>query len=256
MDRSSRPHTGRRTDAAVTARVLALRNERRTIQQIASLVSSSRSTVARICGAAGISRLRSLEPQPPIIRYERDNPGDLLHFDIKRLGRFDRVGHRITRERSHGSAKQGWEFLHVAVDDASRVAYAEILADESGASASMFLRAAVAWFARLDVTVERVLTDNGSGYVSRQFGATCADLGIRHKRTRPYTPRTNGKVERFIQTMLREWVYRFTYTSSSERRRWLTPYLHFYNCHRAHTALAYYAPVSRLDGNNVLTRNS
>jgi transposase InsO family protein len=191
-----------------------------------------------------------------VIRYERDNPGDLLHPDVKRLGRFDRVGHRITRQRSHGSARQGWEFVHVAIDDASRVSYAEILADESGASVATFLRAAVAWFARLDVKVQRVLTDKGSGYVSSQFRDTCAALGIRHKRTRPYTPRTNGKVERLIQTLLREWAYRFTYATSAERRRWLTPYLHFYNTHRSHSALGYNPPLSRLDRNNVVRRNS
>ncbi len=255
-DRSSRPHSISRTPRAVATRVVKLRREWRTLRQIAPLVDSSHSTVARICRARGLNRLHRLEPQEPVIRYERDNPGELLHLDVKRLGRFNAVGHRITRKRSHGGPKQGWEFVHVAIDDASRVSYAEILTDESGASSSTFLRAAVAWFAGRGVTVERVLTDNGSGYLSSQFKSACGSLNIRHKRTRPYTPRTNGKVERFIQTLLREWAYRFTYRTSTERRRWLTPYLHFYNTHRSHTALAYNVPFSRLDGNNLLTRNS
>lgn len=255
-DRSSRPHRSNKTDEKVAGNVLALRREWRTLRQIAPLVATSTSNVGRICRAAGLDRLQRLEPQEPVVRYERENPGELLHVDIKRLGRFDRVGHRITRQRSTGSSRQGFEFVHVAVDDASRVAYAEILTDESGSSAVAFLTAAVSWFAKLDVKIERVMTDNGSGYVSDQFRAACAALGIRHKRTRPYTPKTNGKVERLIQTMLREWAYRFKYRSSAERRRWLTPYLHFYNVHRAHTALDYNPPASRLVKNNVLTRNS
>lgn len=255
-DRSSRPHRTGKTDASVAASVLDLRREWRTLRQIAPIAGTSMSNVGRICRGAGLDRLQRLEPQEPVVRYERENPGELLHIDIKRLGRFDRVGHRITRQRSTGSSRQGFEFVHVAVDDASRLAYAEILADESGASAVAFLKAAVTWFAKLDVTVERVMTDNGSGYVSDQFRDACTGLGIRHKRTRPYTPKTNGKVERLIQTMLREWAYRFKYRSSAERRRWLTPYLHFYNVHRAHTALDYNPPASRLVKNNVLTRNS
>jgi transposase InsO family protein len=221
-DRSSRPHAGRATAASTR----------------------------------GLNRLRTLEPPPPPVRYERDHPGELLHIDIKRLGRFDRVGHRITRQRSFGSKKQGFEFVYVAIDDASRLSYVEILADERSEAACGFLESAVTWFARQSVRIERVMTDNGSAFVSCAFAERCKSLGVRHKRIRPYTPRTNGKAERFIQTLLREWAYRFTYDSSAERKRWLIPYTHFYNYHRAHSALSYNPPISRLDRNNVLTNNS
>lgn len=174
------------------------------MQQIASIAEVSLSSVARICRAAGLSRLRNLEPPGPTIRYERDEPGELLHIDTKRLGRFDRVGHRITRERSFGSKKQGFEFAFVAVDDASRLSYVELLADERSEAACAFLDNAVSWFASQQVRVERVMTDNGSAFVSKQFRQRCDTLGLRHKRTRPCTPRTNSKAERFIQTLLRE----------------------------------------------------
>lgn len=255
-DRSSRPHSDSSTAPAVRQRIIALRKERRTIRQIAQMAEVSPSTVARICRSEGLSRLRNLEPPAPPVRYEREHPGELLHVDIKRLGRFDRVGHRITRERSFGSKKQGFEFVYVAIDDASRLSYAEIHADERSEAACTFLKNAVRWFAGFKIEIERVMTDNGSAFVSRQFGQLCSDASIKHKRTRPYTPKTNGKVERFIQTLLREWAYRFSYESSVERKQWLTPYLHFYNYHRAHSALAYNPPISRLVRNNVLRRNS
>jgi len=255
-DRSSRPHSSRSTSAATRARVIALRKERRTMRQIALMVGIGTSTVARICSKQGLSRLRSLEPPPPPVRYEREHPGELLHVDIKRLGRFDRIGHRITRKRSFGSKKQGFEFVYVAVDDASRLSYAEILADERSEAACAFLANAVSWFAGQKVRVERVMTDNGSAFLSKEFAERCHTLGIRHKRTKPYTPRTNGKAERFIQTLLREWAYRFSYDSSNERKHWLAPYMHFYNYHRSHSSLAYNPPISRLDRNNLLRRNS
>ena len=255
-DRSSRPHSGCATSAATRQRVIALRRDRFTMRQIALAAGVSTSTVARICRAEGLSRLRSLEPPPPPIRYEREHLGELLHMDIKRLGRFDRVGHRITRKRSYGSPKQGFEFVYVATDDASRLSYTQILADERTDAACTFLRSAVEWFAQMNVRVERVMTDNGSAFRSSDFRQLCASRNIRHIRTRPYTPRTNGKAERFIQTLLREWAYRFRYDSSEERRRWLTPFMHFYNYHRAHSSLAYNPPISRLDRNNVLKRNS
>ena len=255
-DRSSRPHGGRTTAPAIRDQIIALRRERRTIRQIAVVAGVSGSTVARICRRAGLNRLRNLEPPPPPVRYEREHPGELLHIDIKRLGRFDRVGHRITRQRSFGNKKQGFEFVYVAIDDASRLSYAEILADERSEAASAFLENAVTWFARQAVRVERVMTDNGSAFVSRVFAERCKSLGVRHRRIRPYTPRTNGKAERFIQTLLREWAYRFAYSTSAERKHWLAPYLHFYNYHREHSALAYNPPISRLDRNNVLTNNS
>jgi transposase InsO family protein len=223
---------------------------------VALLAGVSVSSVARICRAEKLSRLHSLEPLPPPIRYERDRPGELIHLDTKRLGRFDRVGHRITRTRSHGSSRQGFEFVYVATDDASRLSYAEILADEFGETAAGFFLRAVAWFRRMKIVVERAMTDNGSPFLSGAFRDACASVNVRHIRTRPYTPRTNGKVERFIQTMLREWAYRFTYQSSAERRYWLKPYMHFYNYHRAHSALGYNPPISRLDRNNVLRNNS
>jgi transposase InsO family protein len=237
-------------------RILTLRREWRTVRQIALEVGVGASTVARTCRAAGLSRLRQLEAPAAPIRYEREKAGELLHVDIKRLGRFDRVGHRITRKRSFGSPKQGFEFVYVAIDDFTRLSYVDILPDERSESASTFLRRAVEWFALQKVTVERVMTDNGSAFLAGQFARTCQALNIRHKRTRPYTPRTNGKAERFIQTLLREWAYRFSYRTSEERKRWLTPYLHFYNYHRAHSAIAYNPPVSRLDRNNVLRRNT
>jgi transposase InsO family protein len=255
-DRSSRPHSSGTTSEATREKVIALRRQWRTVRQIAKAVELSSSTVARICRSAGLSRLRHLEPPVVPVRYERERPGELIHVDIKRLGRFDRVGHRITRRRSFGSPKQGFEFVYVATDDFTRLSYVDILADERSEAASSFLTSAVAWFAQQNVRVERVMTDNGSAFLSRQWKQLCADLKIKHKRTRPYTPRTNGKAERFIQTLLREWAYRFAYDSSAERKRWLKPYIHFYNYHRAHTALAYNPPITRLDKNNVLRRNS
>lgn len=255
-DRSSRPAAIEATEQVTRGRIVALRRDWRTVRQIAKVVGVGASTVARICRAAGLSRLRHLEPPEPPVRYEREKPGELLHVDIKRLGRFDRVGHRITRKRSFGSPKQGFEFVYVAVDDFTRISYVDILADECSDSASIFLTRAVAWFAQQNVKVERVMTDNGSAFLAHHFARTCATLNIRHKRTRPYTPRTNGKAERFIQTLLREWAYRFSYGTSAERKRWLTPYVHFYNYHRAHTAIHYNPPISRLDRNNVLRRNS
>jgi transposase InsO family protein len=255
-DRSSRPHAIEATEAATRDRILALRREWWTVRQIAVAVGVSASTAARVCRAAGLSRLSHVEAPAAPVRYERERAGELLHIDIKRLGRFDRVGHRITRKRSFGSKKQGFEFVYVAIDDFTRLSYVDILADERSETASTFLERAVGWFAHQNVKVERVMTDNGSAFVASQFARTCEALAVRHKRTRPYTPRTNGKAERFIQTLLREWAYRFSYASSSERRRWLPPYLHFYNYHRAHSAIAYNPPISRLDRNNVLRRNS
>lgn len=255
-DRSSRPHSTPSTNVDTRCWILELRRQWLTVRQIAKVVGVSASTAARVCRAGGLSRLKQLDAPPPPIRYERDRPGELLHIDVKRLGRFDQPGHRITRRRSYGSPKQGFEFVHVATDDASRLSYAEILRDECAPTAMAFVSNAVAWFARHGVTVERVMTDNGSAYVSFRFRDLCESMKIRHLRIRPHRPQTNGKVERFIQTLLREWAYRFSYQSSEERKRWLDPYLHFYNFHRAHSALSYNAPISRLDRKNVLRRNS
>lgn len=255
-DRSSRPASGVATSASTRVRIVQLRRQWLTVRQIAQAVGVGTSTAARICRAAGLSRLKQLDAPPPAVRYQRDRPGELLHIDVKRLGRFDRVGHRITRRRSYGSPKQGFEFVHVATDDASRVCYAEIFPDERTDSAIQFLINAVDWFARHGVTIEETITDNGSAYKSRRFAEFCRSRNIKHLRIKPHRPQTNGKVERFIQTLLREWAYRFSYNSSVERKRWLSPYLHFYNFHRAHSALSYNAPISRLDRKNVLRRNS
>ena len=255
-DRSSRPHRIAAIDPQIRKRVVVLRRQWRTMRQIARIVGVSQSSVARICRAAGLERLRKLEPMPTPIRYERERAGELLHIDVKRLGRFDRPGHRVTRRKSFGSKKQGFEFVYVATDDFTRLCYVDILADERREAASTFLERAVSWFAQHDIRVERVMTDNGSAFISQRFKELCASLNIRHMRIRPYTPRTNGKAERFIQTLLREWAYRFAYRSSAERRRWLAPYMHFYNYHRAHSSLAYNPPISRLVRNNVLSFNS
>src|SRR4029453_16580512 len=189
-------------------------------------------------------------------RYQRARPGELLHVDIKPLGRIGQVGHRIHGDQSRRSRGVGWDQVHVCIDDATRVAYVEVRPTATAPDAIAFVRRAVQWFAQRGVRSERVMTDNGAAYRASAFAATCAELQLRHKRTRPYTPRTNGKAERFIQTLLREWAYRFAYNSSAERKRWLVPYMHFYNFHRAHSSLAYNPPISRLDRNNVLARNS
>jgi transposase InsO family protein len=256
-DRSSRPLATNAIEPGKRAQIIELRRERRTMRQVARVTDVSLSTVARTCRSEGLSRLRSLEPPPPPVRYERETPGELLHIDTKRLGRFDRPGHRITRKRSFGSKKQGFEFVFVATDDHTRLSFARIIGDdEDGDAACRFLLAAVAWFARMNIRIHRVLTDNGAPFRSRVFRALCTKLGIKHRFTRPYTPRTNGKVERMIQTLLREWAYRFRYESSAERTLWLEPYLHFYNYHRAHSSLRDNPPISRLDRNNLLRRNS
>ena len=257
-DRSSRPHRVRSLPPEVRDRVLALRRERLTVAKIAELTRISISSVARICRAHGMNLLRLIDvPVPPVVvRYEREHPGELIHVDVKKLGRFIERGHRVTGRRSFESQGIGWEWLHVAIDDASRLSYAELLSNEQGSTVSAFFERAVAWFAATGVAVQRVMTDNGSGYLSNHFARVCARLQVKHIRTRPYTPRTNGKVERMIQTLLREWAYRFAYETSAERACWLMPYLHFYNVHRRHSALGYNPPVSRLGRNNVLTFDS
>ncbi len=187
---------------------------------------------------------------------ERDHPGEMIHIDIKKLGRFDRVGHRITGDRTGQSNSRGvgWEFVHVCIDDASRVAFSQILPDERKESAIAFLAAAVAYYAGLGVTVTRVMTDNGSCYRSKAFARACREFGLRHVRTRPYTPKTNGKAERFIQTALREWAYAVAYPTSRHRAAELPVWLHRYNWHRPHGSLKSKTPISRLGqtGDNLL----
>ena len=247
-DRSSRPHRLHKpTPATVVERVEALRRQRCTGRQIAAEVGVSPATVSRILKRLGLNRMAALAPAEPVRRYERAYPGELLHIDIKKLGRFARVGHRITGDRQQGESRgAGWEFVHVAIDDASRLAFSQILPDERKASATAFLRAAVAYYQSLGVSVARVMTDNGSCYKSRDFRDACCDLGLRHLRTRPYTPRTNGKAERFIQTCLREWAYAKAYPSSDRRADELPFWLHRYNWHRPHGSLKSKPPISRL----------
>ena len=212
------------TDQAAVDRIVALRRQRLTGKHIACVFAVSPATVSRVLARAGLSRLKDLEPAEPVRRYERDAPGDMIHIDIKKLGRFDRIGHRITGDRTGQSNDRtsrkggaGWEFVHVCVDDASRVAFSQILPDEKKESAVAFLNAAIAYYASLGVTISRVMTDNGGCYKSRSFRAACQALGLKHIRTKPYTPRTNGKAERFIQTALREWAYARAYMNSERR---------------------------------------
>ena len=249
FDRSSKPHRcPHQTLAERRNRIIELRRLRRTYRQSSVAVGVAQSTVGRVLTRAGLNRLSLLEPARPANRYVYDHPGQLLHLDIKKLGQFNRPGHRVTgrqpaRVRSKGA---GWEYVHVAIDDASRVALTTIHTDESGRSACRALIAAVRYYAGFGIRIERVLTDNGSGYVSRRFARLCRRLGIRHLRTKPYSPRTNGKAERFIQTALREWAYARSYDSSQQRAAYMPIWLHHYNWHREHAALGYHPPISTL----------
>jgi transposase InsO family protein len=252
-DRSSRPRSSPGAPAKeLELAVVALRRQRLTLITIAQQLSLSRATVARICGRAGLQRLSRLEPAAPVVRYERASAGELLHLDVKKLGRITQIGHRITGDRRDKVNGAGWDYVHVAIDDASRVAYSQVLPDEEAQSASAFLRAAVAYYAGLGVCVKEIMTDNGSCYRSRLFAQTCRDLGLRHLFTRPYTPKTNGKAERFIQSALREWAYARAYRRSHQRILALTRWLHGYNWHRPHASLAGQPPASRLG----LSRNN
>jgi transposase InsO family protein len=249
LDRSSAPaRCPHRTDADTIAAIERLRRQRMTGPQIAQQLSLPRSTVGAILCRLGLGKLSALEPRPEPVRYQRDNPGELIHLDIKKLGRIDGVGHRITGDRKGQSSKRGtgWEYLHIAIDDASRLAYTEILPNERKEAAIAFTRRALAWFERFGITVERLMTDNGSAYKSHAYRDLMAELGIRHKRTRPYTPRTNGKAERFIQTSLREWAYANAYQTSAERTKALQPWLGTYNTSRSHSALGGQPPFKWL----------
>jgi len=248
-DRSSRPLSlPSQTPPATCAAIEALRRQRHTGKQIAAEVEVSPATVSRVLRRLGLNRIRDLEPAEPERRYERENPGEIIHIDIKKLGRFERVGHRITGDRTgpNKSRGAGWDFVHVCIDDHSRVAFSEIKPDETADSAVPFLRAAVAYYKGLGVTVTRVMTDNGSCYQSFAFRDACRDLGIKHIRTKPYTPRTNGKAERFIQTALREWAYAQAYPTSDRRAQQLPVWLHQYNWHRPHAGIDCQTPISRL----------
>ena len=250
QDRSSRPHRLRQpTPQTVVEEIERLRRQRRTGKQIAAETGVSPATVSRVLRRLGLNKLSALEPAEPVRRYEREHPGELIHIDIKKLGRIGGVGHRITGRRPGMINRHrgiGWEFVHVCIDDASRVAFVQIMADQRKESAVAFLEAAVTYFASLGVRSERVMTDNGSCYRSTTFRAACKRLGLRQIFTRPYTPRTNGKAERFIQSALREWAYARAYQNSDQRSAELLDWLHRYNWHRPHGSLKANTPISRL----------
>lgn len=245
-DASSRPHRQpRRTRAETVAAIIAARHEGRTAWSIATRLQVPRSTVAAVLVRAGLNRLARLAPPPTVRRYERSRPGELVHLDIKPLARILRVGHRIHGDRRQTVDGAGYEYAHVAVDDYSRAAYVEVLADQRGRTTAAFLRRTIRWFARRGVRVERVLTDNGSAYVSAVFGTAAARAQVRQIRSRPRHPQTNGKAERFIQTLIRSWAYAVSYPSSWRRTLALRPWLRHYNVERPHAALAYQPPCVR-----------
>ena len=250
QDRSSRPHRLRQpTPAAVVEEIERLRRQRWTGKQIAVKVGVSPATVSRVLRRLGLNKLSALEPAEPVRRYEREHPGELIHLDIKKLGRIGSVGHRITGRRTGVVNRHlgiGWEYVHVCIDDASRIAFVQVMADQRKESAAAFLEAAIAYYAKLGVRVERVMTDNGSCYRSKMFQTACKERGLRQVFTRPYTPKTNGKAERFIQTALREWAYAHAYHNSNQRSAELIPWLHRYNWHRPHGSLRANTPISRL----------
>ena len=246
QDRTSRPaNSPTRVSKSKLERIMTLRLQRLTAEQIAERLGLPRSTVAKHLSLLGMGKLPALHPPPPVVRYEREQPGELIHIDTKKLGRFRRLGHRIIG-KGHQSPGAGWDYLHVCVDDASRLAYVEIHPDEGRYTATRFLIHALRFFSDHGVRVQRVMTDNGSAYRSRAFAKACRWLGLQHKRTRPYTPRTNGKAERFIQTLLRQWAYRRAYPNSGLRNAALPRWLHRYNHLRPHASLGRQPPISRL----------
>jgi transposase InsO family protein len=249
QDRSSRPHRLRQpTPQATIDRIETLRRQRLTGKAIAAETGVSPATVSRVLKRLGLNRLSALEPAEPPRRYQRERPGELIHIDIKKLGRFKRIGHRITGDRTGQSNARGvgWEFVHVAIDDASRIAFSRVMKSERKGCAVAFLKAAIAYYASLGITIERVMTDNGSCYKAFAFRRACKRLGLRHIRTKPYTPRTNGKAERFIQTALREWAYARAYDTSNQRALELPYWIHRYNWHRPHGSIGSVPPISTL----------
>jgi transposase InsO family protein len=248
-DRSSRPHSlPSQTAPATYVAVEALRRQRYTGKQIALEVGVSSATVSRILRRLGLNKLSALEPAEPVRRYERQHPGEIIHIDIKKLGRFEQVGHRITGDRTRQSNNRGvgWEYLHLAIDDHSRVAYSEILPDEKRGSCLRFLFNALRFYRAHGVKVQRVMTDNGVSFRSLRYAKALRWLKIKHLRTKPYTPKTNGKAERFVQTSLHEWAYARAYLTSDDRARHLLEWLHRYNWHRPHRSLKSETPISRL----------
>jgi transposase InsO family protein len=256
LDRSSAPRARPTQLPADRVKAIeALRRLRMTAAEIAEVLGLALSTVSRWLKRIGLGRRSRLEPPEPPNRYERKRPGELIHVDVKKLGRIQGVGHRITGSRTSQKKKRregrrtgalGWEFVHVCVDDATRLAYVEVLGDEKGPTAAGFLRRAVAWFKGMGIAAERVLSDNGACYRSRAHAEACAELGMRHLFTRPYRPRTNGKAERFIQTLTNRWAYGAIYGSSAERTAALPGWLTHYNFSRRHGSLGHKSPGARL----------
>jgi transposase InsO family protein len=255
LDRSSAPGSiPHRTPDELVEVIVLLRKLRMTGAEIAFCLALALSTVSAVLLRVGLGKLSRLEPPEPSNRYERRHAGELLHIDVKKLGRIIRPGHRVTGSRRdrRDQGKKGWEFVHVCVDDASRLAYVEVLADEKGATAVAFLKRAIAFYARHGITVERVMTDNGSAYRSAIHAFACRTLGIRHLRTQPYRPRTNGKAERFIRTLLAGWAYGAIYTTSAQRTAALDGWLWTYNHRRPHGSLGHKPPIARLNELNNL----
>jgi transposase InsO family protein len=258
-DRSSRPKCSPRTIKPRSAlAIVELRRRRLTQARIAASIGVSPSTVGRVLRRAGLSKLSDLEPSEPVVRYEHEHPGDLVHIDTKKLGRIARMGHRITGDRRDTVEGAGWECLFVAVDDHSRVSFTDLYPDERKERAVEFLQNTIAYFSSLGVSVQGILTDNGPAFRSYPFREACARLGLKHRFTRPYRPQTNGKAERFIQSALREWAYGIPYRHSSEREQMLERWRHHYNWHRPHQGIKGRAPISRLpqSRNNLLTLHS
>jgi transposase InsO family protein/transposase len=263
LDRSSAPSSiPHRTGEHRTEAIAALRRLRMTGPEIAEVLGMACSTVSGVLKRIGLGKLSRLEPPEPPNRYERRHAGELLHIDVKKLGRIERgAGHRVTGKPRHNHERidngqrrkaVGWEFVHVCVDDYSRLAHAQVLADEKAASAIAFLRAAAAFYNAHGIKVQAVMTDNGSAYISVLHALACRALGIRHIRIQPRRPRTNGKAERFIRTMLREWAYGAVYASSQERTVALSGWLERYNTRRPHGSLGHKPPITRLTGTNLL----
>jgi transposase InsO family protein len=259
VDRSSRPaYSPRAICPSKALAIVELRKRRLTQARIASSVGVSASTVGRVLARANLSKLSDLTPSEPVQRYEHAAPGHLLHIDTKKLGRIRRPSHRVTGNRRDRVSGIGWEFLFVAIDDHSRIGFTDVYADEGKDSAVQFLENCVAYFRSLGVRIERLLTDNGSAFRSRDFAAACLRLGIRHRFTRAYRPQTNGKAERFIQSALREWAYGWVYQNSEARTATLEAWNHHYNWHRPHQGIGGQAPMTRISAsrNNLLTLHS
>ncbi len=257
-DASSRPICSPKAICESKALLIVELRKRRMLQsRIASYAGVSASTVSRVLARAGLSRLSDLQPSEPVVRYEHDAPGDMLHIDTKKLGRIVRPSHRVTGNRRDSVDGAGWETLFVAIDDHARIAFTAMHPDEKTPQAVAFLRNAVAYYAGLGVSIKRLLTDNGAAFRSREFAAACNALGVQHKFTRPYRPQTNGKAERFIQSALREWAYGWTYQNSAERTQALHRWQHYYNWHRPHSGIGRITPMARLkSANNLLTVHS